>query len=353
MIFIDGSRGEGGGQLLRTTLSLAALTGTPCRVERIRAGRSKPGLRPQHLAVVRALALVCTAELEGDAIDSQTVVFRPKTPPLAGTYFFDVADYASHGRSAGAVTLIFQALLWPLLFAAGPSQVTLVGGTHVPFSPPFHYVAEVARPAWAQFGCRFSAELQRWGWMSAGGGRMAATIEPVQRLTAMHFERQAVDTVRGIAAVTNLPSHIPQRMANRAHNRLADRGVQSDIRPMRERGDGPGASIFLWLRQAGFAALGRKGVPADKVADSAVDDCCAFMDNPAAVDHHLADQLLIPMALAHGISSYTTREITLHTMTNLQLLQHILDIDYTVEGKIGRSGRVTVQGIGFTNSTLT
>ena len=141
-------------------------------------------------------------------------------------------------------------------------------------------------------------------------------------------------------------------MANRAHNRLADRGVQSDIRPMRARRRAL-VQAFSWLPQAGFAALGRKGVPADKVADSAVDDCCAFMDNPAAVDHHLADQLLIPMALAHGISSYTTREITLHTMTNLQLLQHILDIDYTVEGKIGRSGRVTVQGIGFTNSTLT
>ena len=149
MISIDGSRGEGGGQLLRTALSLAALTGEPCRVERIRAGRSKPGLRPQHLAAVRALALICAAEVDGDAIDSQTVVFRPKSPPLAGTYHFDVADYAPHGRSAGAVTLIFQALLWPLLFADGPSRVTLVGGTHVPLSPPFHYLAEVARPALA------------------------------------------------------------------------------------------------------------------------------------------------------------------------------------------------------------
>lgn len=352
MIFVDGSRGEGGGQLLRTALSLAALTGKTCRIERIRAGRSKPGLRPQHLAVVRALALICAAEVEGDAIDSQSVVFRPKSPPLAGTYHFDVADYAAQGRSAGAVTLLFQALLWPLLFADESSRVTLVGGTHVPFSPPFHYLAEVARPAWAQFGAQFSAELQRWGWMGAGNGRMMATIEPVQQLAATRFEQQAVDAVRGIAAVTNLPSHIPQRMVNRVYNRLAERGIEGDIRPMRERGAGPGASIFLWLPQAGFDALGQKGTPADKVADSAVDACYAFMDNPAAVDSRLADQLLIPMALAHGISSYTTPEITLHTMSNLQLLRHILDIDYTVEGKIGRSGRVTVQGISFVNKLL-
>jgi RNA 3'-terminal phosphate cyclase (ATP) len=294
--------------------------------------------------------LICAADVEGDTIDSQTVVFRPNSPPLAGTYHFDVADYAPHGRSAGAVTLIFQALLWPLLFADGPSRVTLVGGTHVPFSPPFHYLAEVARPALAQFGAQFSAELQRWGWMSAGGGRMTATIDPVQQLTAMTFEQQPRDTVRGVAAVTNLPSHIPQRMVNRAHNRLAERGIMGEIRPMRERGNGPGASIFLWLPQAGFDALGRKSVPADHVADVAVDACLAFMDNPAAVDRHLADQLLIPMALAHGVSSYTTTMLTQHTTSNLALLRHMLGVEFNVEGQTGAPGRVTLHGIGFSRT---
>jgi RNA 3'-terminal phosphate cyclase (ATP) len=353
MIQVDGSRGEGGGQLLRTTLSLAALTGRPCRIEHIRAGRSRPGLRPQHLAVVRALALICAADVTGDAIDSQTVVFRPKSPPLPGKYHIDVAQFSESGRSAGAVTLIMQAVLWPLLFSADPSHVTLVGGTQVPFSPPLHYVSEVARPAFAQFGAVFSAELKQWGWMNHGGGIVNVQIEKTQQLNAVTFTRPKIDTVGGIAAVTNLPSHIPQRMANRANNLLAEKGIAGQVQPRRERGQGPGAGIVLWMPQAGFGALGHKGMPADKVAETAVDAARAFIDNPAAtVDRHLADQILIPMALAHGVSSYTTPEITLHTMSNLQLLQHILGIDYTVDGEIGRPGRVTVHGIGFTNKSF-
>jgi RNA 3'-terminal phosphate cyclase (ATP) len=353
MIHVDGSRGEGGGQLLRTTLGLSALTGKPCQIERIRAGRSRPGLRPQHLAVVRALASICAAEVTGDELDSQRVVFRPKTPPLPGKYHIDVAQSSLTGRSAGAVTLILQAVLWPLLFSAEASHVTFVGGTQVPFSPPFHYVAEVARPAFGQFGATFSAELERWGWMSHGGGIVHAQIEPVRQLSAVTFTRPELKTVGGIAAVTNLPSHIPQRMANRANNLFAEKGIDGRVEPRRERGQGPGAGIVLWMPQAGFSALGRKSIPADQLAETAVDAARAFIDNPAAtVDSHLADQILIPMALAHGVSSYTTPEITMHTLSNLQLLAHILDIKYTVDGEIGRSGRITVHGIGFTNKTI-
>lgn len=145
MLSIDGSQGEGGGQVLRTSLSLAALTGRSFTLTNVRANRQQPGLRPQHLTAVRAVAAVCGAIVQGDALNSAELVFRPQLPPQGGSYRFDVAE-AAPGGSAGAVTLIWQAIVWPLLFAGGKSHVTLRGGTHVPFSPPFDYLAQVVLP---------------------------------------------------------------------------------------------------------------------------------------------------------------------------------------------------------------
>lgn len=350
LLTIDGGKGEGGGQLLRTSLSLAALTGRPLQLQNIRAGRSRPGLRPQHLTAVRAVAAVCDARLKGDEIDSQKLTFWPQSPPRATEYVFDVEDAAEHG-SAGSVTLIMQAMLWPLLFAAGPSRVTLRGGTHVPFSPPYHYLENVFRPAMARFGATFELILESWGWLPAGKGQISALVEPVEQLQAVTFERQEPDVVSGVAAVTNLPSHIAQRMANRAANLLRDMSLQPDITPVRERGPGPGAGLFLWAPQAGFGQLGRKGYPADKVADEAVAELRAFIDNEtAAVDHHLADQLLIPMALARGRSTFTTHLLSSHTLTNASLLRQWLDADISVSGRAGDAGSVSIRGVGLTRT---
>ena len=159
MLTIDGRMGEGGGQVLRTSLSLSALTGRPFRLTHVRANRAKGGLRPQHLTAVRAVARLCAAALTGDAIDSRTLEFRPAMPPQSGEYHFDVSD-AAQGGSAGAIMLIFQAVLWPLLFAGGASGLVLRGGTHVPMSPPYHYVAHVARPVFARMGATFELELE-------------------------------------------------------------------------------------------------------------------------------------------------------------------------------------------------
>jgi RNA 3'-terminal phosphate cyclase (ATP) len=348
MIIIDGSKGEGGGQLLRTSLSLAALTGRPFRLEKIRAGRSKPGLRPQHLTAVRAVAAVCGAELSGDTMDSPALAFKPGSRAAGGDYYFDVSEASKGGFSAGAVSLILQTVLWPLLFAAESATVSLRGGTQVPFSPPFHYLAQVAQPAFAHFGARFTTELRAWGWQTAGNGVVTAKIEPVSQLNAVTFMPLATRHVEGLAAVTNLPAHIPQRMANRAHNLLQAAGFQPAIRPLREQGAGPGAGIVLWLPQAGFSALGRPGLPADQVAEAAVSELLAFVDDPdAAVDEHLADQLLLPMALAHGQSSFTTHRLTRHTLTNADLLRHWLNVEIAIEGSLDGTGRVTVQGTGF------
>ena len=345
---IDGSEGEGGGQILRTTLSLSAITGRPVHITKIRAGRSKSGLRPQHLTVVRALAAVCDAEVEGDQLGSKTLSFHPAGPPHADDYLFDVQEVAPHG-SAGSVTLILQALLWPLVFADTQSKVTLRGGTHVPFSPPFHWLDEVARPAFAKFHAFFDLRLDEWGWIAAGKGQLTANIRPVPRLEATTFERVEPVRVQGVAAATNLPSHIPQRMASRAHNLLRDAGLKTSIRPVRERAAGPGAGIFLWLTHAGASHLGRQGVPSETVAEAAVAELMAFVkDNRAAVDPYLADQLLLPMALAHGRSSFSTNRLTSHTLTVISLLRRWLDAPMEVEGRLDEPGKVTVTGVGFT-----
>jgi RNA 3'-terminal phosphate cyclase (ATP) len=343
---IDGRMGEGGGQVLRTSLSLAALTGQPFRLSHIRANRSKPGLRPQHLTAVRAAARLCGAALTGDAIDSRTVEFRPAMPPQSGHYHFDVSDAAGSG-SAGAVTLIFQTVLWPLLFATGRSHVTLRGGTHVPMSPPWHYMTHVAGPVFARMGATFDAELAAWGWYPTGGGVVKATIGPVARLDAPPFEHIPARRVEGIAAVTNLPADIPQRMAGRATNLLATAGLPSKIEPRRENGAGPGAGIFLWLPQGGFSALGRPGLPSERVAETAVAETLAFVDNTAMVDRHLADQLLLPLALAHGRARYTTDHLTLHTVTNAELLRQWLDTKIDITGEPGGPAEIDVTGAGF------
>ena len=349
MLVMDGSQGEGGGQILRTCLSLSALTGRPFRLENIRAGRSKPGLRPQHLTAVRAVAVLCQAELVGADLNSTVLEFRPQSSPQAGEYNFDVSD-AAEGGSAGAVTLIFQALLWPLLFAAGPSYLTLRGGTQVPFSPPYHYLAEVVRPAYAHLGASFATELKGWGWYPAGGGEITAVIEPALCLQAASFARESVERVEGMAAVTNLPAHIPHRLARRAGNLLTQAGYSHQIEALRERSAGPGAGIVLWLPNAGFTSLGRPGLPAEKVAETAVAELLAFLDNGAAVDRHLADQLLLPLALSQGSAILTTDQLTQHISTSADLLRQWLDATITITGGADQPVQIETTGVNFTIS---
>lgn len=346
MLLIDGRQGEGGGQILRTSLSLSALTGRPFEMTAIRAGRSQPGLRPQHLMAVRALAAICQAQVRGDHLGSLNLRFEPTQPPQAGTYRFDVME-AARGGSAGSVTLIWQALLWPLLLAGGPSHLTLRGGTHVPFSPPFHYMAEVGGSVFARFGAIFSGQLNAWGWYPIGQGEIQVTIQPCAGLRAVSLMPPPLDVVSGLAVVSNLPSHIPQRLKGRADNLLAEMGLRSAIQPLRTGGAGAGAGLFLWVPQAGFTSLGRRGLPSDQVAEAAVAELRAFVDNQAGVDPHLADQLLLPAALAQGTTAYSTAEITEHCLTQARLLQQWLPVEIAISGQRGQPGAIRVVGVDF------
>ena len=347
VVVIDGSYGEGGGQVLRTALALAVITGRPLRIEHIRARRRKPGLRPQHLTGVRAAAGVCGARLEGDELDSQTLTFVPAGPPRPGEYTFDVVE-AARGGSAGSVGLVLQTVLLPLALAEGESFLTLRGGTHAPWAPPVPYLQHVYLPALAQMGVEASVELTRWGFYPAGGGEIQVRITGRKRsLRPITLtERGELCRVWGTAAVMNLPAHIPQRMANRARNVLAEAGLEAQVEPRRLRGAGPGAGVFLFAEYAhataGFTAYGRKGLPAERVAEAACKDLLAHHRSSGPADPHLADQLVLPMALATGKSQVATSRVSQHLLTNVWVVQQFLAREISIEGELGAQGTLIV-----------
>ncbi len=329
MIVIDGAYGEGGGQIVRTSLTMAVLTGQAMRIERIRAGRRRPGLAAQHLTAARAAAAICGATIEGDELESQQLTFRPAHPARAGDYHFDVSQ-ARQGGSAGSVSLVLQTILLPLFLADGETRLTVRGGTHVAWSPSFAYLDQVYLHTLAQLGLEAQAELNRWGFYPAGGGEIVVTLRGNAQTGPLHpltrTERGPLERVWGIAVASNLPAHIPQRMTNRARNLLAQEGIKAQIQAKRVRTAGPGAGIFLLADyqagiRAGFSTLGRKGLPSERVAEAACQELLAFHRSQAPVDAHLADQLLVPLAWARDESIFVTQAVSQHLTTNAWVIE--------------------------------
>ncbi len=354
MITIDGSYGEGGGQILRSSLTLAALTGQAVQLKNIRANRSKPGLRPQHLTAVRAAARICNARVESAALNSQSLTFTPQTPPQAGVYVFDVNDAATYA-SAGATTLILQTVLLPLALAPGASKVTLRGGTHVPMSPPAIFLEQVYLPLLFEMGVRARLNHRMWGFAPQGGGELDVEIAGQARLRPLDLsERGALKSVEGLAFVSELPPHIPQRMSDRAAMLLRQAGCQHvsiEARQVPARGIGTG--IFLLARydsatcsggaRAGFDALGRRGLASEQVAEMACHDLLNHHRTGATVGPHLADQLVLPFALAGGTSRAHVSRITQHLLTNLWVIQQFELATIHVEGRENESGAVVIE----------
>ncbi len=338
MRYLDGSYGEGGGQILRTSLSLSALLGEPVRLANIRAGRPKPGLCPQHLTVVKALAEICQAEVEGAALDSQELSFRPRRL-RPGRYVFDVAEKTG---SAGAVTLIAQALLPPLLKAGGRSQLTLRGGTHVPWSPTAHYLEYVFLPALGQMGVEVKMRLAGWGWYPKGGGEVELMITPAEVISGVSFVTPAPPaTFQALSVACQLPEHVRWRQAARLREAL---GGELRVREQQVKGAGAGSLVFLWGPQAGFSALGARGKPAEKVADEVVAAYRGFRESRAAVDRHLADQLALYLPGAGGPSEIVTASVSAHLLTNLWVIEQFLGPVFQVEGRPGERGRLRCSG---------
>ncbi len=340
MIEIDGSYGEGGGQLLRLTIACAAVRGLPVRIRRIRAGRPQAGLAAQHLTAVRAVASLCCARTEGLALGSQELTFAPG-PLVAGRFRFDVA-------TAGSVTLVLQACLVPALFAPGPVELTITGGTDVRWSPPWDYARSVLAPLLERLGVTTQLELGRRGYYPQGGGRVTARTAPVGSLKPLQLEGPGrVQAIRGIAHVANLPPTIAGRMAAAAATHLGARWpveVESCAYG-RQEACGQGGAIVLWAEteqaRLGASSLAERGVTAERVGEEAASRLRAELAAGAALDIQAADQLLPYLALATGPSHFTVRQVSRHLATLAWLLPQLLDCQVALAPE-GELWRVTV-----------
>ncbi len=347
MITLDGAHGEGGGQILRTALSLAAIQGRAVRIERIRAGRPKPGLAAQHLTVVRALAEICAAQVTGAEIGSQRLTFVPGQLPQAGNYRFDVAA-ARRGGSAGSVTLLLHALLPALAQAEGDSSLRLSGGTHVDWSPPWPYIEEVYLPLLDELGLYAEGKLLRWGWYPVGGGEIACHVAgDWNPLPFRRTERGSLLHLAGLVASSRLPRHIVRREADHVRRLLSDAGHEIELTVLPDApsiGAGNGVFIIAYYQSgaAGFSTLGRRGRPAAEVAATACQRFLAFHNGGAVADRHLADQLILPLALAAGASTFTAEAMTDHLSTNLWVVQHFISLDVQTESPENGTVRLTL-----------
>jgi len=293
--------------------------------------------------VVRALAAISDADMAGDTLGSTELRFSPRTL-RSGAYRFDVGAVR---ESAGSVTLLGQALLLPLALASASSRLTLVGGTHVPWSPPAHYLAEVFLPALAEIGVRARLGLSRWGWYPAGGGEVELTVSPTRGLDGFSPKPAGEPgPVRGRSAVSRLPRTIAERQRRRVMERLAAAGVTAEIAIEEDQtAVGPGTLVFLSVRgRAGFSALGRRGVPAERVADDAVDQLLAFRGSGATVDDHLADQLVPFLALARGPSDLRCPVLSPHLETVAWVVEQLLAVRVQLDA--GPPARVRVTPVG-------
>jgi len=343
LITVDGAYGEGGGQVLRTALSLAAITGQGFRLEHIRARRPDPGLHAQHLTAVHAVAELCDAELEGAELGSRTVTFLPRSLPRPGHYRWDVG-------TAGSTTLILQAVLWPLALADGPSSVELLGGTHVAWSPPADYVRDVYLWMLAQAtgGVLAHLEVGCWGWFPLGGGQLSVQIYGGTEIASLRvLERGALRQVSVLSAASNLPGHIVERQALRAESCLRKQGIVPRVEVLESPSPGKGTVVFILAEyehtRAGFTAYGRLRKPAEGVAEEACRAFVRYHRRGQPVDQHLGDQLLLPMALAHGTTEYAVSVVTQHLLTSAWLIGHFLTVEVSVSGKERNTGVVAIR----------
>ncbi|MBM91022.1 MAG: RNA 3'-phosphate cyclase [Phycisphaerae bacterium] len=326
MIKIDGSMGEGGGQVLRTSLALSMVTGQPFVMSSIRAGRKKPGLLRQHLTAVKAAAEVSCAHVSGVSLGSDAIEFTP-APVNAGSYHFSIG-------SAGSTTLVLQTVLPALIRANGPSEVVIEGGTHNPFAPTAHFLTTCFLPVLAKMGPKVDVELVRHGFFPAGGGQIRVTIEPVERLEPISLiERGEITDRRAIAIVAGLPGAIADRELETVAKKL--KWTQEDLRhELLGDGLGPGnvLSIELGSEQLTevITGFGEKGVSSEQVARRAAKRANEYISSGVPVGMHLADQLLIPLALA-GEGTFLTGQLTRHTKTNISVIEKFMSCAFDVQ----------------------
>ncbi|MFI4917688.1 MAG: RNA 3'-terminal phosphate cyclase [Phycisphaerales bacterium JB060] len=327
MINLDGSLGEGGGQILRSALALSMVTGQPFRIENIRANRDKPGLMRQHLTAVRAAVEVGRARVEGDAIGSTAITFTPGTA-RGGDYTFAIG-------TAGSTTLVLQTVLPALLTAPEPATLEISGGTHNGHAPTVHFLQKAFVPVIERMGAKVEVDLVRHGFYPAGGGKISVRIEPARSLTPIEILERGKTTRRlAIASVAGLSGSIAKRELAVIAKRLTwlEHELRIDQLP---EGVGPGNVIGIELESEHtaevFTGFGERGVSAEKVAEAVAGQVRRYMALDAPVGEHLADQLLLPMALAGG-GAFRTGPLSRHCTTNAHVIERFLPVKIHTEG---------------------
>ncbi|MFO7837295.1 MAG: RNA 3'-terminal phosphate cyclase [Candidatus Thorarchaeota archaeon] len=354
MIEIDGSYGEGGGQILRTAISLSAVTMEPVRVVNIRAGRPTPGLKNQHIAGIEVTGRLVNAEIKGLRIGSTTIEFHP-VERRGGRISYDIG-------TAGAISLALQAALLPAVLSPDQSYIEITGGTDVLWSPPIDYMKHVFDFMLQKMGPKIEITQHRRGHYPRGGGRVSCGIKSVNEIHSIDLvEFGEILEVVGISHCARLPAHVAHRQADAAESYLRGKGLEN-INIEREywsKEDDPhlgaGSGIVIWAEsnrgvRIGGDSLGKKGKPAEKVGREAAIQLVSELSTGKAVDSHLCDMLVPYMAVAQGKSSIGVTKITSHLETNIWVAEEMLGIETQLEGESGKPGRLTLKGTGVTSS---
>lgn len=353
VVEIDGSMGEGGGQILRVSAALSTILGKPIRIRNIRAKRSPPGLRPQHETAVMALACMSNANVEGLKVGSMSLEFFPKVLE-GGSFFFDTG-------TAGSVSLILQSLLPVMALSKDESHVEIRGGTNNPFAPAVEYIEGVLLPTISAMGLKAAVQLVKRGFYPRGGGIVKARVEPIKQLKPITLtEFKEVREVTGLAYSSRLPCHIVERMAKSAGKTLEDEGYKVDIeleclQPKDGKcavNQGTGIILFAKLLPKGVMGsdgLGEIGKPAERVGWEAASTLIKQLATTSPVDKFLGDQLIVYMALARGRSTIKVSELTLHATTCIAVSEIITGARFEVVGSQGEPATITCEGAGLTN----
>ena len=340
MIEIDGSEGEGGGQILRSALALSILTGRPFKLVNIRANRSRPGLQPQHLMCVRAAGTICNGHFKGGSVGSAVLYFEPgQVKP--GKYTFSIG-------TAGSTSLVLHTIYLPLALRCDQvSEITITGGTHNQHAPCYHFLETTWAAYMGRLGISIELEMIRPGFYPRGGGEIRAIIHPCSRVNGLTLTScPELTTAGGFSAYAVLPESVGRKQARRLSVRLKSQSVESHIPIEVWEAANPGTVAAIIFRQAPvpplFFGLGERGKPAEAVADEAADEAIAFRDAKCPVDPHSADQLLLPLAFSPDASEYRTSQVTRHLTTNIAIVRKFVDREIEVDGEEREPGTVRV-----------
>ncbi|MDM3871709.1 RNA 3'-terminal phosphate cyclase [Porticoccus sp. W117] len=325
MITIDGSQGEGGGQIFRTSLTLAMCLGKSVCIENIRAGRNKPGLLRQHLTCLRAAQGICNAQVSGDAMGSSRVTFEPGKVK-SGSYHFAIG-------SAGSTTLVFQTVLLPLLLADDISELTLEGGTHNGMAPSFEFIERCFLPIINKMGCHVEVELERYGFYPAGGGFWKARIQPTKGVKSLDLvKRGEIIKRKAVAISARVPEHVTERELAQVQKKCY--WSESELTQKLVNSAGPGNLLSLQVASEAvtevFESVGERHVSAERVAGRAMKDMKRYLEADVPVGEHLADQLVLPMALGNG-GCFRTLQPSQHLLTNIDVIKQMTGVNISLK----------------------